>query len=126
MYVAIISVIAFSLLLASHSRLVLSTRRSQSALDVLNTANQAETEINDLLARIVGGYVDSWSFPINDQFEVGDISVEIEGEQVSNTQTILVKTSKGLATSQMRAVREIRIDDGKDLSIIRIDRITMP
>ncbi|MFC1649383.1 hypothetical protein ACFL2C_01545 [Patescibacteria group bacterium] len=119
LYVTIVSVIAFLLLLVSQSRLMLAIRRNQSSLDSLNTTNQAESEINDLLAKIVGGYLGESDFPINETFEIGDIEVTVEGEQVGDIQTLLVKTNKGYATSQIEAVREIKsIANADEIQII--------
>ncbi len=116
LYVTIISAIAFLLLVVSQSRFLLAVKRNQSSFDALNTTNIAESEVNDYLARIVGGYVDNTFFPINSKSKVDDIDIEVIGDQVGDTQTINVKAKKGFSTSQIQATREVR-------SIEKFDRV---
>jgi len=106
-FLAVVALVLTLLLAATQSRLLLSLRRSQSASDILVATYQAESEVNDVMARLAGGYLDNANIPRTIK-NVGDIRVEIEGVDQGDTQIVTVTALRGLAVGKVQAIRRVQ------------------
>jgi hypothetical protein len=116
-FLAVVALVLTLILAATQSQLLLSIRRSQSAADILVATYEAESEANDIMARLVNGYLDSADIPKTTK-EIGNITLEIEGVDGGDTQTIVVTASKGLAVGKVQAIRRIT-------SVEEVDEVEM-
>lgn len=106
LYLLILIVFISVLLVATYSRLGLALKRGQSSSDTLITNYTAESEINDLLARLSGGYLPS-PFSLNTQKQIGNTKLTIVGSQANGVQTIEVTASRAFASSKLIAERTL-------------------
>ena len=116
-FVMLMALLITVMLTATQSRLILSLRRSQSASDVLLASYEAESEANDVMAKLVGGYLPTAD--MNETKVVGDTSFEITGEDQGETQIINVTATRDFAVGKVEAVRKIQsIKKVNDVEII--------
>lgn len=106
LFMIIITMVVMLLLAATQSRLLLAIRRSQSVADTLIATYAAESEANDLLARVVGGYLDPSTYGKQSK-TVDDTRLTIEAGQVGDEQTVVVTARRAFAVSKIEAVRKI-------------------
>ncbi len=104
-YMALVTLISVLILTVGYSRFMLSLRRSEAFADTIETSYRAESEINNLLAQLVGGYLTEANFPISESMAFGDTRVEIEARIEDNSQIIDVTASRFFAVNKIRAVR---------------------
>lgn len=105
-FLAVVALVLTLILATTQSQLLLSLRRSQSAYDILVATYGAESEVNDIMARLHGGYLKSADIPKFTK-NVGDIRLEIEGEEEGDTQTVTVTALRGFAVGKVQAVRKL-------------------
>ena len=105
-FVTIMALIVTIILAATNSRLLLALRRSQSSVDILVANYEAESIANDIMARLVGGYLPSANLPQTTITE-GDTTITYEGTEVDDTQTITVTANRDFAVGKVQAIRKI-------------------
>lgn len=120
LFIMIIAMVLVIIMSAAQSRLLLSLRRSQSAADILIATYRAESEANDVMARLVGGYLPNASFsPYS--LNVDDMRIDIEGEDRGNTQIVTVTALRGFAVGKVQAVRRIlSVDEVDNVEIVLV------
>src|SRR3989344_5004530 len=93
----LLSVVSIFIITLIQSRIILSLRRSLSAADTILSTYAAESEINDVLARIVGGYEN-----------VGDLD-DYEKDLIDGSHLIVdfATTQRPYAVSKIKAERTI-------------------
>lgn len=117
-FLAVVALVLTLLLAATQSRLLLSLRRSQSASDILVATYQAESEVNDIMARLAGGYLENASIPRTIK-NIGDIRIEIEGTQQGGTQVVTVTALRGLAVGKVQAVRRVQsVEEVNEVEVV--------
>lgn len=114
-FLAIIALVLTLILAATQSRVLLSLSRSKSASDILIATYQAESEANDVMAKLVGGYLDDANIPKTTK-TIGDIKIVTEGKDLGDTQIVTVTAFRGLAVGKVQAVRRV-------LSVEEIDKV---
>lgn len=105
-FLAVVVLVLTLILAATQSQLLLSVRRSQSAADILIATYDAESEVNDIMAKLIGGYLKDANMP---RFikNIGDVRLEIEGQDLGETQILTVTAFRGFAVGKVQAVRRI-------------------
>jgi hypothetical protein len=104
-YISVIALISVLILTASYSRLLLALKRNTSFADKLVVNYKAESEINDLLIKLLAGYIDIEDLG-NYSNEIGDTKIEVETETTDGTETIYVTAARPFAVSKIKAVRQ--------------------
>ncbi len=106
-FMMVIALVLMILLTATQSRLLLSLRRGLSVADSLTVGYASESEVNDIMARLAGGYLESAEIP---EFTktVGDTKYVISGEDNGDTQIVTITASRGYATSKVRGIRRVQ------------------
>lgn len=113
-FLTLVALVLTLILAATQSSLTLALRRSQSASDILIATYRAESEANDVMARLIGGYLTSAD--ISDRYQVGDMRIEVEGQELGDTQIVTVTAFRGLAVGKVQAVRRL-------LSVEEVDEV---
>ncbi|MEK9200838.1 MAG: hypothetical protein AAB909_02575 [Patescibacteria group bacterium] len=108
--VFLVAMVGVFVVTAWQSRLLLSVHRSQALVDVLVAGYTAESRINDLLAKFLGGYPSAFVFP----FETNEIlsdgtELDTIGTQEGNVYTMDVITRRQFASTSLRLVREAQV-----------------
>lgn len=117
-FMAVIAMVLMILLTATQSRLLLSLRRSLSLVDTLAVGYASESEVNDVMARLSGGYLDSANIAAYTK-NIGDTKLVISGEEEDGTQTVTVTASKGFATSKVKGVRRVQnVEEVNEVEIV--------
>lgn len=91
----------------TYSRLLVSIKRSLSQTDAVVTNYTSESKVNDVLARLKGGYIGASGFPFTLNETFNGTKLRIEGKQIGNTQTIVVTGERSYAVSRIEATRVI-------------------
>lgn len=107
LYLMIMAVVITLLSAITFSRLMGSLKRSQSQADTVVATYEAESEINDLLARLTGNFIQSSAFPISYTKNIGGTSITVSGIQKDQTQSIVVTSQRSYAVSRIEATRKI-------------------
>lgn len=115
MFLAIIGLVLTLIMVATQSRVLLSLSRSKSAADILKATYQAESEANDVMAKLAGGYMSDANIPKTTK-TVGDMKIVIEGKDLGDTQIVTVTAFRGIAVGKVQAVRRL-------LSTEEIDKV---
>lgn len=119
-FLAIIALVLTLLMAATQSRLLLSLRRSQSAADILVATYRAESEANDIMARLLGGYMEDANIPRTSQ-NIGDMRIEVEGQDTGSTQIVTVTAFRGIAVGKVQAVRRVlSVDEVDEVEIVLV------
>lgn len=105
-YMSLITLISVLLLTIGYSRFMLALKRSEAFYDSIQTSYRAESEINNFLAQLIGGYLTSDNFPISEEMTFGDTRVSIDAWIEDNSQIIDVTASRFFAVNKIRAVRQ--------------------
>lgn len=105
-FLMIIALILTLLLAATQSRVLLSIRRSQSASDILIATYTAESEVNDAMARLIGGYWINASQATGTE-TVDGMKINIVGKDQGQIQTVDVTVARDLAVGKVEGVRRI-------------------
>lgn len=125
LYVTLATVILIFFLILTQSRFLLSTKRSAASSDALLTSYQAESEVNNFLAKVIGGYVSSSDLVRGIRFDknVSGTNIHIEASSVisgnNETQTITATAKRASAVSKIEGIREINTieESTKDVEI---------
>lgn len=116
-FLMILALVLTLIMAATHSRVLLSLSRNRSAADILVATYQAESEANDIMAKLVGGYLDNAN--INETKTVGDMKIEITGEELNGTQIVTVTAFRGLAVGKVQAVRRLlSVEEVEEVEIV--------
>lgn len=107
LYLMIMAVVISLLAAITFSRLMGSLKRSQSQADTIVATYEAESEINDLLARLTASYIPDTSFPISYSKNIGGTTISVKGTQSGQTQNIVVTSQRSFAVSRIEATRKI-------------------
>jgi len=105
LFISLMAVIITIMLAAAQSQLLLALRRQQSSGDSLVAAYQAESEANDVMARLEGGYLTTAD--LNETFDINGTSITLKGIDEGTTQTVTVIAKRDFAVSEVEAVRKI-------------------
>jgi len=108
LFLLVMSAFVVLLLAITQSRLLVALKRSQSSTDTLVATYQAESEANDFLARLEGGYLNDDDFPIDISKSIGDTTLEIVGTAEGDRQLLTVTTSRSFAVSKIQAERYVQ------------------
>lgn len=118
-YLIILSLFLALLMAATYSRLFLAIGRGKSSYDSLASSYQAESEVNDILARLSLGYLRPGQFQIRETKTVGNTSIDIVGSESGVTQLISVTVKKPFATTKISATRSIEsLNDYENVEIL--------
>ena len=119
----LLSVVSIFIITLLQSRIILGLRRSLSSGDTLISSYTAETEINDVLARIIGNYENIEDLD-DYQKDLPDGSrLSVDFETVTGLQTIIATTSRQYAVSKIKAERtipEINIAQASEVEIVLV------
>jgi type II secretory pathway pseudopilin PulG len=107
LYLMIMAVVISLLSAITFSRLMGSLKRSQSQADTVVATYEAESEINDLLARLTANFIPETSFPISYSKNIGGTTINVKGTQSGQTQNIIVTSQRSFAVSRIEATRKI-------------------
>ena len=107
-FILLLSVFVFFILLVAQSQVLLSIKRSASTIDTLRATYDAESEVNDVMARVIGGYIDITSFDGSVKI-IGDTRLEIDSgkDEGAQEEIIIVTARRANAVSRVKAVRKI-------------------
>ncbi len=105
-FLAVVALVLTLILATTQSQLILSLRRSQSAADILIATYNAESEVNDIMAKLIAGYLDDADIPSYTK-NVGDIKLEIEGQDMGEIQIVTVTATRGFAVGKVQATRRV-------------------
>lgn len=114
-FLAVVALVLTLILAATQSQLLLSIRRSQSAADILVATYAAESEVNDIMARLIGGYLADADIARTTK-KIGDIILTIEGEEQGETQIVTVTANRGYAVAKVQGIRRV-------LSIKKVEEV---
>jgi hypothetical protein len=118
-FVLVMTVIILLFLAVTQAQLLLSLRRNASASDSLIAYYDAESEINDIFAKLLGGYIDSDDFPFVYEVDLGGTSLKIEGEDVGGDLTVTVTADRAFAVSKLKGTLKSEVVSlSPDLEII--------
>ncbi len=108
-YVSIIAILATLLMLSTSARSLLALRRKTSTFDNIASIYEAESEINDIFAKLEGGYLDSDDFPLDYNIELTDPyrELNINGIIDGTKQIVTVTSKRAFAVNSIEGVREI-------------------
>jgi hypothetical protein len=128
LYVSLVAVIVTLLLVAVQSRSMLSTKRNIASADSLLANYDAESEVNDFLAKLVGGFISTSDLKHGISFDknVSGTNIHIEANTVvsgkNETQTVTATAKRAYAVSKIEGIREINTteDTPKDVEIALI------
>lgn len=112
-YLLIMAIVVSVLMVGTYSRLLLALKRGQSTTDSLIINYNAESEINDWIARLSGGYLKTTPFSVHVTKTIGTTTLTIDGSQTGNTQTIVIEADRPYASTKITADRTIE-DIGKN------------
>jgi hypothetical protein len=101
-FILIIALIATLILIVGQSRLLVALQRGKSSSDVLLANYQAESEINDVLYKIVKGYEERRVFNY-DRSLPGNFTLRVDSHEVDGIQVIDATSSRSFAVSKVRA-----------------------
>ncbi len=116
-YLLIMALFIGVLMIATYSRLLLAVKRGQSTTDSLVSNYSAESEINDLLARLSGEYFSS-PFSLNTTKQIGSTTFNITGTEQDGTQMLSVTADRAFASTKIIAER--RLESIKDVNSVDI------
>jgi len=105
-FLAVVALVLILILTATQSRLLLSLRRSQSSIDILLANYEAESEVNNIMAKLIGGYLKKSNIPKTTKV-IGGVRIEIEGKDTGETQTVTATVLRGLAVGRVQGVRKL-------------------
>jgi len=113
LYVVLITILMMLLLVSTQSLLRLSLKRNLSSIDNLLVGYQAESEVNDFLAKLVAGYITTSDLSSGITFDKAIsgtvLSLEATGVTTGNkeTQTVSVTARRSSAVSKIVGIRDI-------------------
>ncbi len=107
LYLMIMAVVISLLAAVTFSRLMGSLKRSQSQADTVVATYEAESEINDLLARLTANLIPENSFPISYSKNIAGTTINVKGTQNGQVQNIVVTSQRSFAVSRIEATRKI-------------------
>jgi len=115
LFILFMAVVASFVLTVGYSRILLALQRGKGVGDSLITSYASETQINDLLSRLIQGYLGEGDFPFSESFEMGDgTRVTVRGEILGNDQILSVVSKRDFAVSEVRAVRAVSVEESVD------------
>jgi hypothetical protein len=124
LYVALMVVISMLFLTVAQSRLMLSLKRSVASNDSLLTSYQAESEVNDYLAKLVGNYIDVTDLTesgthFNKTISGTTLDIFVSGD--ATKQTVTATAKRAYAVSKIEGIRIVQTpEDPKDVEIALI------
>lgn len=106
LFILFMAIVASFILTIGYSRILLALQRSKGTTDSLITSYKAESEINDLLARLIKNYLSENSFPFSETTTLPDgTRVEVSGQSAGDEQTLVVTARRSFAVSEIKAIR---------------------
>jgi len=136
LFILFMAIVASFILTIGYSRLLLALQRGRSVVDSLITSYRAESEINDLLARLIEGYLTQKDFDFSDSVTLADgTRVDSRGRISGAEQILTVSARRSFAVSEIQAVRTIKTQKTiKSVDVILIldctssmdERVTLP
>lgn len=119
-FLAVVALVLTLILATTQSQLLLSIRRSQSAADILIATYAAESEVNDIMARLAGGYLTDADIARTTK-NVGDITLTIEGEDQGETQIVTVTANRGYAVGKVQGIRRVlSVEEVEEVEIVLV------
>ncbi|OGM31993.1 hypothetical protein A2803_02795 [Candidatus Woesebacteria bacterium RIFCSPHIGHO2_01_FULL_44_21] len=117
-FLAVVALVLTLILAATQSQLLLSIRRSQSAADILIATYGAESEVNDIMAKLSGGYLADADIARTTK-NIGDTTLTIEGEDQGETQIVTVTASRGYAVGKVQGIRRVlSVEEVDDVELV--------
>lgn len=101
-FILAIALIATLILMIGQSRLFLALQRGQSFSDTLIAGYQAESEINDVLYRLITGRTGGLTFPYSKNLGE-NFKLEASSKTIDGSQTIDIISTRSFAVSQIQA-----------------------
>jgi hypothetical protein len=107
-FLAVVTLVLTLILAATQSQLLLSLRRSESAADTLIANYDAESEVNDSMSKLIGGYIGPGDFTLTK--EINGTSLVVVGEESDGgkTQVVTVTARRASAVSKVQATRKVQ------------------
>jgi von Willebrand factor type A domain len=117
-YLLVMSILLTLLMAGTYSRLLVAINRGQSAIDTLDSSYRAESEVNDFLARLSGGYISDSMLPISFSKDVGGTSIDINATLEGETQRVVATVGRFLAST--RVVAERKVESIEDINQVEL------